>query len=140
MPEYRLKHFTGAAGSPQLLRDRIVKPDGSILLPSESATFNISIFATSEGGSRAIVTTYSNLTTTPSDANDGKLYTSLQTDVLLDDGSGYNFKYVIRPTLFESEGNRVYLIEFKFNTSDSSKGPQFSSWAWHTSPVLGNSL
>ena len=132
--------FRGYAGSPQLLRARIVKPDGVALLQADSATFDLRVFDVSQPDGYVLLEELLAKVTSPADANDGYLYDTLQTSMLLPDGLGFNFNYVVRPTLFVAEGERRYRLEFKFNTNDTATGPLYAVWEWLTAAVLGDSV
>lgn len=138
----QIKPFRSIPGAPVVLRDRIVTDGatGTPLLPTDCLTFELTVFDTTKAGSRMVMVALTNLSTSPADIDDGKLYDTLQTDVLLEDGGGYNFRYVIRPGLFTKEGNHVYRYEFKFLTADTALGPQFSRWMERCESILADSF
>lgn len=138
MPDPIVRKVKAWSGSPLLFRTRIVLNTGAAMTYSDCHAFSIYVYDTTVKSDMQELVRSEDLTTAPVDDNDGTVYDTLQTDYLLPDGSGYNFKYVLKPSLFEAEGGHTYRVEFKFTALDDTLGPVFDVWEIHTSPILSD--
>lgn len=123
------------SGTPIWIWERVVDGSGTALTTSTCSDWAVYVFDTSVTGEDSVL-----VAEATEDDTSLNFYDTLQTDVLLNDGGGYNFEYIINSDLFTPEGGKTYRVEFKFNSADVNVGPIFSVLEIQTAPILNDSI
>lgn len=138
MPSPQVREVECWSGSPVWIFSRIVTPRREPVTSLNCTSFDVIVFD-GIGDDALEIARVDGLTTSPATDTEGRIFDTLQTDVLLDDGRGYNFLFALTDALFEAEGDRTYRVEFKFHGTESTIFPLYDVWKVATASVLEDS-